>query len=192
MHLSFNSLMPKKGTFEPLYNLDFFKNKCYKELTLTFLTQFHKAPKLTIALYKFSLSKPVKANFLIFIFWVNTKHVLRFDVMPNVYLSNALFCQEYFSAAQVRIQNINFLLVFSGSFNIYAMRVNMSVAIAAMVNNSALADNDSSSAVPEPSCPLPDGVSNGTDSGEEEDGPFNWDEETQVGGSGYILGGGGP
>ena len=69
------------------------------------------------------------------------------------------------------------LLSFMGFANVYAMRVNLSVAIVAMVNNTAIAHNksgDNSS-----SCPV---VGNITEIAS--DGPFDWGEREQ----GWLLG----
>jgi len=68
---------------------------------------------------------------------------------------------------------------FLGFANVYAMRVNLSVAIVAMVNNTAIAGNSSINNSSD-TCPLP---ANSTDSDVTE-GPFNWDEKEQ----GLILG----
>lgn len=68
------------------------------------------------------------------------------------------------------------LLGFFGFANVYAMRVNLSVAIVAMVNNSAIVHNESISDVCQ--------VSNGSAPVTPKDGEFNWDEQTQ----GIVLG----
>lgn len=66
---------------------------------------------------------------------------------------------------------------FLGFANIYAMRVNLSVAIVAMVNSTALAPNGT--VVNNNTCPIaPAPITDNTD------GPFNWNEQQQ----GLILG----
>lgn len=69
------------------------------------------------------------------------------------------------------------LMGFLGFANVYAMRVNLSVAIVAMVNNTAITNNtlvNSST-----TCPV---VSNVTET--QTDGPFDWGEREQ----GWLLG----
>jgi len=71
------------------------------------------------------------------------------------------------------------VMSFLGFVNVYAMRVNLSVAIVAMVNNTAISPN---STYNNDTCPNLEPVpSNTTHNG---DGPFNWDSEEQ----GLILG----
>ncbi|XP_076437789.1 sialin-like [Babylonia areolata] len=67
---------------------------------------------------------------------------------------------------------------FVGFFNVYCLRVNLSVALVAMVNSSVAVDNSSVSE----ECPedRPGNSSSSSDNG----GEFNWDETTQ----GLILG----
>ena len=67
---------------------------------------------------------------------------------------------------------------FLGFANVYAMRVNLSVAIVAMVNNTAIASN--TSIVDNSSCPV---GANSTE-GPPPDGPFAWGAKEQ----GWILG----
>jgi len=69
------------------------------------------------------------------------------------------------------------LMGFFGFANVYAMRVNLSVAIVAMVNNTAI--TNSSIANSSDSCPV---VGNSTDL--PVDGPFNWGAREQ----GWLLG----
>merc|ERR1719341_2426905 len=64
-----------------------------------------------------------------------------------------------------------------GFANVYAMRVNLSVAIVAMVNNTAISHNRSSDN--SSSCPV---VGNITETAT--DGPFDWGEREQ----GWLLG----
>ncbi|XP_063221587.1 sialin-like [Bacillus rossius redtenbacheri] len=71
------------------------------------------------------------------------------------------------------------LMGFLGFANVYAMRVNLSVAIVTMVNNSAIPHDNTSSFVVD-TCPIP--IANETKV--EPDGRFVWDEKTQ----GLILG----
>lgn len=68
------------------------------------------------------------------------------------------------------------ILGFFGFANVYAMRVNLSVAIVAMVNNSFIPQNTSISDV----CPVEANSTVVTP----KDGDFNWDEATQ----GIVLG----
>ena len=67
---------------------------------------------------------------------------------------------------------------FHGFANVYAMRVNLSMAIVAMVNNTAIPKENTSAS---DSCP---NLQHNTTHKEQDDGPFDWDEELQ----GTILG----
>merc|ERR1719422_3050606 len=67
---------------------------------------------------------------------------------------------------------------FLGFANVYAMRVNLSVAIVAMVNITAIASN--SSVIANSTCPV---AANSTE-GPPPDGPFTWGAKEQ----GWILG----
>ena len=71
------------------------------------------------------------------------------------------------------------LLSFLGFANVYAMRVNLSVAIVAMVNNTAIGHNTSGDSNSTDTCPI---VGNVTDVAT--DGPFDWGEREQ----GWLLG----
>merc|ERR1719428_2604148 len=62
---------------------------------------------------------------------------------------------------------------FLGFANVYAMRVNLSVAIVAMVNNTAIASN--SSIIDNSICP----VSANSTEGPPPDGPFAWGAKEQ-------------
>ncbi|XP_064480100.1 sialin-like [Ornithodoros turicata] len=82
----------------------------------------------------------------------------------------------------VRYRYLTVLLLFCALFLTYAMRVNLNVAIIAMVNNTAIAQNGTSQL--ETGCPADH---NATSSNRtyifELDGEFVWDEVTQ----GYVL-----
>ncbi|XP_059618259.1 sialin [Phlebotomus argentipes] len=71
------------------------------------------------------------------------------------------------------------LMGFLGFANVYAMRVNLSVAIVAMVNHTAIPDQDNSTL--DDVCPA---RGNSTDDGPVLNGEFDWDESTQ----GIVLG----
>ncbi|CAL4122351.1 unnamed protein product [Meganyctiphanes norvegica] len=75
-------------------------------------------------------------------------------------------------------RNVLCILGFLGFANVYAMRVNLSVAIVAMVNNTAIPHVNSSSA---DACPEPPPTNN---TAPPKEGEFEWDEKTQ----GLILG----
>ncbi|XP_070559139.1 sialin-like [Ptychodera flava] len=68
------------------------------------------------------------------------------------------------------------ILAFFGFVSMYALRVNLSVAMVCMVNNTALNDPDNSSDVIDDVC-LPDSGSNST--GDDVEGSFIWDKQTQ-------------
>lgn len=75
------------------------------------------------------------------------------------------------------------LLLFWGFFLLYALRVNLSVAIVAMVNGTAVLAAGSTARGAD--CPAPDGsLYNATADPETAGGEFNWDERTQ----GAVLG----
>eukprot|EP00092_Neocalanus_flemingeri_P019684 GFUD01021319.1.p1 GENE.GFUD01021319.1~~GFUD01021319.1.p1 ORF type:complete len:503 (-),score=87.91 GFUD01021319.1:155-1663(-) len=76
-----------------------------------------------------------------------------------------------------KTRHIFALLGFLGFANVYAMRVNLSVAIVAMVNNTAIANNSMTNS--STSCPV---VGNTTDT--PTDGPFDWGAREQ----GWLLG----
>ncbi|XP_012943338.1 sialin [Aplysia californica] len=67
-------------------------------------------------------------------------------------------------------------MAFLGFVNVYCLRVNLSVALVAMVNSTSDSNTTNSN-----ECPDPDG---GNSSSSSNMGEFNWDEETQ----GYVLG----
>ncbi|XP_035828102.1 sialin [Aplysia californica] len=72
------------------------------------------------------------------------------------------------------------LMAFFGFVNVYALRVNLSVALVAMVNNTGT-DKAGHNDTRDGECPAPGGA-NATDGGKS--GEFDWDPTTQ----GYILG----
>uniref|UniRef100_A0A1B0DG88 Major facilitator superfamily (MFS) profile domain-containing protein n=1 Tax=Phlebotomus papatasi TaxID=29031 RepID=A0A1B0DG88_PHLPP len=71
------------------------------------------------------------------------------------------------------------LMGFLGFANVYAMRVNLSVAIVAMVNHTAIPEQNTTNL--DDVCPAP---GNDTDNGPVLNGEFAWDESTQ----GIVLG----
>ncbi|KAF5296498.1 hypothetical protein FQR65_LT01487 [Abscondita terminalis] len=79
----------------------------------------------------------------------------------------------------LKARHILGILGFFGFANVYAMRVNLSVAIVAMVNHTHSGDHDNGSSTFD-HCPIPN-VTNPTVLPE---GPFNWNEKTQ----GIVLG----
>jgi len=72
---------------------------------------------------------------------------------------------------------------FLGFAVVYAMRVNLSVAIVAMVNQTAI-PHSNSSVIDTDTCPLPEPNHNGSDPNPQKEGEFVWDEATQ----GLVLG----
>ncbi|XP_043657819.1 putative inorganic phosphate cotransporter [Drosophila teissieri] len=75
------------------------------------------------------------------------------------------------------------LMGFLGFAVVYAMRVNLSVAIVAMVNQTAI-PHSNSSVIDTDTCPLPAPHHNGSDPSPQKEGEFVWDEATQ----GLVLG----
>ncbi|XP_026838346.1 putative inorganic phosphate cotransporter isoform X2 [Drosophila erecta] len=75
------------------------------------------------------------------------------------------------------------LMGFLGFAVVYAMRVNLSVAIVAMVNQTAI-PHSNSSVIDTDTCPLPVPHHNGSDPNPQKEGEFVWDEATQ----GLVLG----
>lgn len=107
-----------------------------------------------------------------------------------------------FAAPGFGVRHLMVILVFFGFLNVYAMRVNLSIAIVAMINNTALNINGTQTgarhAGPSPLVvvadrsraadnfticlsPLDPAVINGTDTDDVDvrDGPFVWDASTQ-------------
>eukprot|EP00092_Neocalanus_flemingeri_P030040 GFUD01032614.1.p1 GENE.GFUD01032614.1~~GFUD01032614.1.p1 ORF type:complete len:475 (-),score=61.04 GFUD01032614.1:7-1431(-) len=76
------------------------------------------------------------------------------------------------------VRHMVIFMGFLGFANVYAMRVNLSVAIVAMVNNTALPKENTSVS---DSCP---NIHHNTTHKDTSDGPFDWDEQQQ----GTILG----
>ncbi|KAF2882063.1 hypothetical protein ILUMI_24111 [Ignelater luminosus] len=79
----------------------------------------------------------------------------------------------------LKARHILGILGFLGFANVYAMRVNLSVAIVAMVNHTAFPEPPTNNNTYD-HCPAPD-IANTTKT---TDGPFTWDEKTQ----GIVLG----
>ena len=82
---------------------------------------------------------------------------------------------HYYPGPRFGFRHVFAFLGFLGFLNVYAMRVNMSVAIVAMVNNTD--DNGQNQNNITGSCPAPVKPANTTD--QETNGEFNWDETTQ-------------
>ncbi|XP_042861744.1 sialin-like isoform X2 [Penaeus japonicus] len=90
--------------------------------------------------------------------------------------------QEEPRKAEFGERHVLITLLFFGFAVVYAMRVNLSVAIVAMVKNRPRTKKVSLD-VDDDTCPLP-ASQNLQDSGEESTGEFEWDEQTQ----GMVLG----
>ena len=75
----------------------------------------------------------------------------------------------------IGVRHIFAFLGFLGFVNVYAMRVNLSVAIVAMVNSTN--QNDGKHNISDGTCPADIAPMNSTDNNN--DAPFNWDAETQ-------------
>ncbi|KAF5270613.1 hypothetical protein FQA39_LY01351 [Lamprigera yunnana] len=80
---------------------------------------------------------------------------------------------------RLKARHILGILGFFGFANVYAMRVNLSVAIVAMINHTAFPNPDENNTFDH--CPLPSPSENAT---KPVNGPFAWDEKTQ----GIVLG----
>ncbi|XP_031556571.1 vesicular glutamate transporter 3-like [Actinia tenebrosa] len=89
---------------------------------------------------------------------------------------NISFCTRFFCC-----RNVLVFLQFCGFITVYGMRANLSVALVAMVNQTFA--EQSGNKVLQPECRIYHG--NSSDDDTAEDGPFNWDQQTQ--GQSYYL-----
>ncbi|XP_046544390.1 LOW QUALITY PROTEIN: sialin-like [Haliotis rubra] len=84
--------------------------------------------------------------------------------------------REEASCQWIQARHVLALMAFIGFFNVYCLRVNLSMALVAMVNTSSTATNNDSISQCKPLY--------NTSSPSQNIGEFNWDEQTQ----GFILG----
>ena len=120
------------------------------------------------------------------------------QISPATVNVNKVYIFFCFSVPFIGTRHVFAIMAFFGFFNVYAMRVNLSVAIVAMVNNTALNSSHPGSKLFHPPSPLAasshrrgsnitttcmediePSEGNSTDPDAPQDGPFDWDEETQ-------------
>ncbi|XP_017034979.1 sialin [Drosophila kikkawai] len=87
------------------------------------------------------------------------------------------------ACCSLKTRHIFGFMGFLGFAVVYAMRVNLSVAIVAMVNQTAI-PHTNSSVVDTDTCPMPEPNRNDSDINPQKEGEFVWDEATQ----GLVLG----
>ncbi|XP_040570382.1 sialin [Lepeophtheirus salmonis] len=97
-------------------------------------------------------------------------------------VSGLNFCTTYYKEFEMRRRYVLVLMGFLGFAIVYGMRVNLSVAMIAMVNSTAIRIEDNGTDINNECTSSISPLSNSSSSFLP-DGPFDWDEETQ----GFIL-----